>query len=273
MAGSPRRNGLQDEWHVRQQRLGDAPRAVLMKGVPDRVNATIDRWHRDVLRFAFAQWSGLAGPLLDIGCGYGRLGAEAKQLGAETVVGLDFSPGFCRRFAERHGWAVRGDLQNLPFATDTFSGAYAVTSLMYLDASSARDALRALDDRIQPGGRILLLEPGAEFTRVTRSILRRKAADALARTGFEVMEFRNLAPARWRPIASGSNDAMTFLFPLLLLTARFPRLHSAIERLVLHVDRPRAAGRRRRGRYAIYRWALYETPAAHQPDRLRNTQM
>jgi SAM-dependent methyltransferase len=264
---------LQQGWECRQENCGDVPRAVLMKGVPDRVNLTIDRWHREVLRTAFFQWNGSAGPVLDIGCGYGRLGSEAKSLGIQSLVGLDFSPGFCRRFGGDCGQAVCGDLAHLPFGRDAFAGAYAVTSLMYLDIGKACEALRSLDECLIPGARVLILEPGAEFNTLVRSLLRRKKAEQLARPGFTTNEFhQQLAPHRWRQIASGSNGAMTFLFPLLLLVSRIPRLYSLVERLALRMDQPKADQVMRASRYAIYRWAFYEADTAAAAGDLRNIQ-
>lgn len=250
---------LKESWERRLHAYGDSPRAVLMKGVPDCVNLTIDRWHRDVLHYALREWDGLSGALLDIGCGYGRLGGEAIAMGAKTLVGLDFSLGFCGRFASRHGIAVCGDVLHLPFGNGSFNGAYAVTALMYLDAAKAREALQALDACVVHGGRVLLLEPGAEFNTFVRWLLRRKTNDPLARPGFTEDEFhRAIVPATWSAIATGSNVGMTTLFPLLLALARIPPLYRLVERLALRLDRPTQGRKPRRYRHVIYRWALYE---------------
>jgi len=264
---------LQQGWEDRQESLGDSPRAVLMKGVPDVVNLTIDRWHRRVLRAAFGGTHALSGRVLDIGCGYGRLADEMASMGAQQVVGLDFSPAFCRHFARRHGPAACGDLLHLPFAPTTFTAAYAVTCLMYLDAMQTREALRRLDECLVSGARVLLLEPGAEFNSLVRSLPGRRQRDRLARPGFTLEQFaRQLAPSHWRPVASGSNTGMTVLFPLLLLCTRWSSLYSLVERLALRLDRPRASRKAAGGRYAIYRWTVYECVAGGPGGDLRNTQ-
>jgi SAM-dependent methyltransferase len=210
---------------------------------------------------AFANWR-QAERMLDVGCGYGRLADEARACGVEELVGVDFSTGFARHFSLNHGAGVCSDLTRLPFVDDAFSGAYVVTALMYLDGTDARSALLSLSRCVAPPGRILLIEPGAEFNHLVRRLLRRKAEGRLVRPGFTALEFEQLAPASWRCVASGSNRWMTLLFPLLAIAARMPRLYACIERIALKLDRPHMGTMRAKGRLSIYRWAVYETAAA-----------
>ncbi len=273
MKHDPSAKALREGWNRRQEEFGDAPRAVLMKGVPDAVNLTIDRWHRQVLRFAFGSWQHRAEPVLDVGCGYGRLGSEALTMEMQSLVGIDFSPAFCRRFAASCGPAVCGDISQLPFSTNAFAGAYVVTALMYLDVNRAGAAMRSLDACLVSGARVLVLEPGAEFNGLVRSLLRHKQHDGLARPGFTSAEFKaGLVPANWRKLYSGANAWMTLLFPLLLIAGRRPRFYAAIERFVLRLDRPMTARSGFVGRYALYRWAVYETGAGAGEPGLRSTQ-
>jgi SAM-dependent methyltransferase len=262
MKPNPRTNASQRSWAEREHSLGLTPRAVLMKGAPEHVNATIDRWHRDVLAAAFPEASRIAGRLLDVGWGSGRLAVEMKARGVRDVVGVDFLPAFCQHFSQGYGPAVCADLEHLPFGDSSFAGAYAITSLMYLDDARARKALVSIDRCVAPGGRIVLLEPGAEFNRLVRALLGRRESDALTRPGFGRSEFLRLAPARWRLVGTGSNRWMTLLFPLLTVAARMPRLYACIERIALKLDRPHMGTIRARGRLSIYRWAVYETAAA-----------
>jgi len=251
------------DWEQRQQTLGNTPRAVLMKGIPDAVNNTFDRWHRSVLRLAYANRVDIAGETLDIGCGYGRLAQEMLSLGFERIIGIDFSEGFCRQFATHHGPAIRADLAHLPLAPATLKNAYAVTALMYLEPADARRVFQSLDASLLPGARVLVLEPGAEFNRLARLLLRSKRIQPLTRPGLSDSEFHDgIAPATWRCVAHGSNAWTTVCLPLLLMTARMPRLYAWLERIALRFDRPRLVRRARwPGRYAIYRWAIYDTPS------------
>lgn len=254
----------QDDWERRQHDLGDVPRAVLMKGVPDALNDSIDCWHRTVLRMALEGRTKGSAPMLDLGCGYGRLAAQARSIGIDSIIGVDFSIGFCRCFAAAHGAAVRADAGRLPFAKNAFGNAYAITVLMYLRTPEAREALQSLDACLAPGARVLLLEPGAEFNRVARFFLRHKRNEPLARPGFTDTEFHTtLIPAGWQRIGRGANPWMTLALPLLIATSRMPRLYRAIAAAVLYLDRPRLRDPGRYfSRYALYRWAVYETASA-----------
>lgn len=252
----------QNEWETRAATHGNTPRAVLLKGLPDSVNALIDQWHRTVLRKAFHDVTSSEKPVLDIGCGYGRLAREVASMKLGRVVGIDYTPDFCRLFRSKYGDAVCGNLASLPFADATFSHAYAVTALMYLDVQQARDALVSLDRCVANGARILLLEPGAEFNRSARLLLRRKRNEPLARPGFTRSEFDDeIVPPGWRRLASGSNAWTTALLPMLILSNRFERISRGIGTLCAHLDRPRSGDQWKvLGRYALHRWAIYEVP-------------
>ncbi len=249
------------DWEQRQQTLGNTPRAVLMKGIPDALNSTFDCWHRSVLRLAYADRVDTSTQTLDIGCGYGRLAEEMLSLGFERITGVDFSEGFCRQFASHFGPAVRADLTHLPFAPATLKNAYSVTALMYLDPVDARRVLQSLDHSLLPGARVLVLEPGAEFNRLARLFLRSKPLEPLTRPGLSDCEFhQGIAPKNWQCVANGSNAASTLFLPLLLVTTRMPRLYAMFESIALRLDRPKMIHRARWiGRYAIYRWAIYDT--------------
>ena len=261
------------QWDARAQAHGSSPRAVLLKGLPASVNHTIDMWHRDVLRKALADVQHGSSPILDLGCGYGRLASEAYAMGIGPVVGVDYAPSFCRLFPQEFGGAVCASLKALPFATDAFSNAYVVTSLMYLQTKDAHNALLSLEKCLEPGARVLILEPGAEFHRIVRLALNSKRTETLARPGFTMQEFsRDIAPRYWRLIASGSNLWATILLPALIAFARFHGIYRWIESFCLRMDRPAAHADAIVGRYALHRWAVYEVPAVG-PDRERNSQM
>ena len=257
--------GPRAEWSRRQQQLGNSPRAVLMKELHQSINDLIDRWHRDVLRHALGATSAAAlqQPVLDAGCGYGRLASEAAVLGFAQIVGIDFEPGFCKQFSADFGSAVCGELDRLPFRPASLANAYAVTALMYLPLPRAQSALQSLDACLQPGARILLLEPSAEFNRAARLLLRRKRNESLTMPGFSSDEFyAALPPAAWRRLSAGSSAALTLALPLLVLLSRMPRLQGWLGAVVRRLDHPRL-GRfsALAGKFALYRWAIYEKPA------------
>ncbi len=232
-----------------------------MKGLHPLLNETIDRWHRQVLVQAFADMSKRqdAGPVVDLGCGYGRLAPTALQLKLVPLIGLDFTPGFCVGFQERYGSAVCGSLSQLPFRESSLSAAYAVTALMYLSRPETISALQALSRCISPGGTVLVLEPSLEFNGLVRRLLPKKGSDALAVDGLSREDLEGaVIPADWIRVRGGSNAWMTAAFPLLALTRRFERLYHLIERAALRLDARSPKGRL--PRYAMYRWSLYRKP-------------
>ena len=250
---------LRQDWIQRQAAHGNQPRAVLMKGLHSLLNASIDQWHKQVLRTVFSQDDALVTnrSVLDIGCGFGRLAYEARDCGLEPI-GIDFTPQFCVEFLRNIGPAVCGDLSRLPFSDGSFANAYTVTSLMYVSPSAAHDALHELDRCLAPGARILVLEPCREFNALVRSTLRNKRHETLAVPGFSLKEMREgLAPDNWQPIASGCARWLTMLLPLLALATRVPKFYSGLAALALRLDRPSLNGRSAYGRIAMYRWVAY----------------
>lgn len=250
---------IRDEWTGRQRDMGNAARAVLMKGVHWRVNQSIDRWHRAVMRAAFKDLAVSRLPSLDIGCGYGRLADAAKAMGM-MPIGIDFTHAFCVGFSRDHGPSVCGSLDNLPFENGAFGSAYSVTSLMYLTAGEAQLALQELDRCLAAGATILVLEPSLEFNALVRRILRRKRHETLTRPGFSLAQMGQMAPTSWQVTGAGSNAWMTLLLPLLVLGAGFPPLYRAISWTAGRLDRPHLGSSAPSAKWAMYRWISYLKP-------------
>ena len=255
-------NPTRDQWLTRQQEHGNSPRAVLMKGVPAPVNDLIDQWHKAVLRHAFDEPGRMGRSCLDLGCGYGRLASEAAACGLCPVVGMDFTPGFCVDFAARHGPAVCGKLDALPFMDATFDASYCVTALMYLSVNDARSALLELDRSARPGAKILVIEPAREFNALVRFFARGKRNETLTQPGLSLHDITHaIVPPGWRRRAGGGCWWMTWLLPLLMVCARSPRLFRILANLVLRLDSPARTGRGLRlPRIAMYRWIVFDKP-------------
>ena len=249
------RTEVRANWEKRQQEHGNRPRAVLMKGLHPLLNETIDLWHRDVMRAVFSPTlSPSVGEfILDVGCGFGRLADEITRLG-HVPIGLDFTREFCVGFAAAHGAAVCGDQAELPFADDSFYGAYSITSLMYLEHDAARQALLELDRCLTMGGLVLLLEPCREFNEIVRMVLRGKRSDQLAMSGFTLGEIREILPANWSMVASGNCCWMTVALPLLTMTTRWPAVYRRLSELARRLDRPAIGNNSPNGRVSMYRW-------------------
>ena len=102
-------------------------------------------------------FAGAAGPVLDLGCGFGRHMAPLRQQRV-PVVGLDYSAPLLNampRVARRH--AVRGDLRSLPFDEASCAGAYMLFNTFgYFDDVENQRVLKQVARVLSPGARFLL---------------------------------------------------------------------------------------------------------------------
>lgn len=110
---------------------------------------------RDLLDRVAAE---VAGPLVDIGCGPGHVGARAG-----ATVGLDLSHEMLR--IAPFPLCVRGDVRALPFADGALGGAVAFYSLIHIPTLDS--ALRELHRAIRSGGVLVVAvhEGEGEVTR------------------------------------------------------------------------------------------------------------
>jgi ubiquinone/menaquinone biosynthesis C-methylase UbiE len=126
-------------------------------------------------------------PLLDVGCGTGSLVTRFAADG-RRMIGLDQPPGRLAAARARAGAGaeraefVLGDALALPFANDSFAGAFALDVLEHVDDERALDELRRV---VRPNGWIFVTVPAlpvlwsrrdelaGHLRRYTRASLRR----------------------------------------------------------------------------------------------------
>jgi ubiquinone/menaquinone biosynthesis C-methylase UbiE len=98
--------------------------------------------------------------IADIGCGTGRLVAEALRRGS-VVTGVDISSGqleTARRYLEKQGCQtgftlVKGDMENLPFDDDSFEAVFLIASIHHLEKRTSRiKGLTEASRILSPGG-------------------------------------------------------------------------------------------------------------------------
>jgi demethylmenaquinone methyltransferase/2-methoxy-6-polyprenyl-1,4-benzoquinol methylase len=157
----------------------------------DVLSLGFDRWWR---RKTVAALGAPHGPVLDLGCGTGRLGE--RLAGRSAVVGVDLSHAMLLAARARLGGRMRlvaGSAYRLPFAERTFSGAVSGFVLRNLD-----DLPRAFAEV----GRVL--EPGAGIAMVDIT----EPASPVLRRAFDAY-FRVAAPAVGAWV--GKRDAYRYL--------------------------------------------------------------
>lgn len=102
-----------------------------------------------------ARWLPLDAPVLDVGCGWGRVAAELRGHGWTRVTGVDFAEGMILRGrAENPGIDLRvADGRRLPFADRSFDGALLFAVLTCIPSDDDQRALVAEVRRVvAPGG-------------------------------------------------------------------------------------------------------------------------
>lgn len=101
---------------------------------------------------AFTQELAQDARVVDIGCGPGRDTAQFIQRGF-WATGLDYSTGMLGE-AKRRAPApyLQGDMRTLPFAPNTFGGAWICASLLHLPRGDAPQALAETCRILKPGG-------------------------------------------------------------------------------------------------------------------------
>jgi len=119
---------------------------------------------KEDIAFYVEEATNVQGPVLELGCGTGRVAIPMAQAGAE-VVGLDSSRAMLARARDKMDGAtrgrgslslVRGDMRRLPF--DRRFSLVVVPFRGFLSLLSAEDQERTLNeirDRLGPGGRLV----------------------------------------------------------------------------------------------------------------------
>ena len=105
------------------------------------------------------------GPVLELGCGTGRVTLPMARAGV-TVVGVDLSEPMLRRARDRVRRArlgrrarlVRGDIRALPFPSQRFSLVAAPYGILQslLREADLNSTLNAVHDVLAPGGRLIV---------------------------------------------------------------------------------------------------------------------
>lgn len=95
------------------------------------------------------------GPLLDFGCGVGRLMVPMSRATGVEIIGYDTSPEMLRHAREQRGtpglqntiWFWEGDLKGVGF----FFGAYSMLVFQHLDPTQLADAISDISHVLFPG--------------------------------------------------------------------------------------------------------------------------
>ena len=138
-------------------------------------NAWLDYSNERVQSQTFGLALEAAGPIrtkrcLDVGCGWGHFCRVLDALGAASVTGLDIVPEMIAHHEREYPqirWICSGvNEDDLSQRLDSCDVAFLLEVLQYLPFP---DALRAVWNRIVPGGRIVAVVPNANCSIVSRT--------------------------------------------------------------------------------------------------------
>lgn len=112
------------------------------------------RWRKETVR----ETARPGDRVLDACCGTGDLALAARDAGAGSVIGLDFSDAMLARARRKAPELefVQGDVLALPFEDASFDAA--VVGFGIRNVSDLEDGLRELRRVLRPGGRLGILE-------------------------------------------------------------------------------------------------------------------
>ncbi len=99
------------------------------------------------------------GPILEVGCGDGRISSLLAKYRTDSLVGVDISREMLRKYVKKEGISalqlIHCDAENLPFKEDAFNGMICVQTLVHLPNA---DAVIDESARILRGGGKLILD-------------------------------------------------------------------------------------------------------------------
>lgn len=231
---------LREKWEERAFGKGESLESVLFQNLPPDLNAHIHRIHMRLIETWLLPRLKSGARLLDVGCGYGRLGRDILgQRPDIRLVGIDFSLNYCHLHQKGLGVpTVCANLSELPLAPASFDAILAVTALMYVPVEKRGAVLGEMIALLKPGGCALFLDPGQEFMDFIAWVKPSSKKKSTGGSGFTASEYLDLAQgAGVRVEAVAGMPFFTLALPFLTLMAGLPWVTRMIIPLLDHLDR------------------------------------
>jgi SAM-dependent methyltransferase len=152
-------------------------------------------WEREVLP-RLADWiEGAApGPILDIGCGIGKLGAALESVGRGkgNLVGTDFHGMLLQEVRVGYAGLVEADVHRLPFKDGAFAAAITTNALHHFPEPVV--AMAEIARVLQPGATLVTYDPRfiTPLEMLKKALRKNDTAFTKDHKAFRVDEYREL---------------------------------------------------------------------------------
>jgi SAM-dependent methyltransferase len=153
----------------------------------------MNSWEKAVLPRLYDWIGAVDGPVLDAGCGIGKLGTALSQRGVNgSIVGFDFQGTLLAEAGPGYEALVEADVHHLPFKSGSFGAAIASNSLHHFP--DANQAMRELARVLRPGGVLVTYDPRFVVPLEALKKMLRRNDDAFTKDhkAFRVDEYRDL---------------------------------------------------------------------------------
>ena len=151
-------------------------------------------WERAVLP-GLADWiGGVDGPVVDVGCGIGKLGTALTRLGRSDlqIIGADFQGTLLEEARDGYAARIEADAHHLPFRDGAFAAAIASNSLHHFP--DAEQAMREIARVLRPGGVFVSYDPRyvTPLEKLKKMLRQNDTAFTKDHKAFRVDEYRTL---------------------------------------------------------------------------------
>lgn len=255
MPGNRRFDNLRQRWEARASAYQSSPVGVLYRGLSPALNDYIHRFHLRCLSAELLSRMPHGARLLDLGCGYGRIGMAVRATRPDIeIIGYDVTLAYCRLHQRNlSADTVCGNLGALPFREASFDGVVAVTALMYLPPDERAAAVRGALSLLRTGGLALFVEPAQEVLQLMTLLRPSAARETTGGSGFTRTELNDFARAvDCDRLSAGGMPAFTLALPVLVMLDRWPKLQRPLLAMLGRCDQWLA----KFDRFSLHRWLL-----------------
>jgi SAM-dependent methyltransferase len=260
MPETQRFDNLRKRWEERASTYQSAPVGVLYRGLSPAMNDYVHRFHLNCLSTELLERLPKGARLLDLGCGYGRIGMAVRAQRPDIeIVGCDVALAYCRLYRVNLATeTVCGDLETLPFQAGTFDAVLAVTTLMYLPPARREAVVRVVLELLRSGGLAMFIEPAQEVLALMARLRPGAARETTGGSGYRRSELVAITRmAGCARLSSGGMPVFTLALPVLVMLDRWPALQRPLLAVLRQLDRRMAAF----AGFSLQRWLLVRCPS------------